>query len=139
MGENGGICIRRTYRCNKSVQRLCAEPDNNRTDKYHQRPVIPGYPAWFKRQLENYYIPEEKSIYYRGVVISSNRYKYMSIRQLQDIADELREESKRDPSRDVEYYKAYKALEDKIRERDRKRPRCIPTRFEHSLDLMEEF
>jgi hypothetical protein len=63
----------------------------------------------------------------------------MSIRQLQDITDELREEAKRDPSRDAEYHIAYKALEDKIRERDKNRPRCIPTRFEHSLDLMEEF
>lgn len=51
----------------------------------------------------------------------------------------LREEAKRDPARDAEYHVAYKALEDKIRERDRKRPRCIPTRFEHDLDLMEEF
>lgn len=63
----------------------------------------------------------------------------MSIRQLQDITDELREEAKRDPARDAEYYVAYKALEDKIRERDRKRPKCIPARFEHSLDLFEEF
>ncbi len=63
----------------------------------------------------------------------------MSIRQLQDITDELREEAKRDPSHDAEYHIAYKALEDKIRERDKNRPRCIPTRFEHSLDLMEEF
>ena len=63
----------------------------------------------------------------------------MSIRQLQDITDELREEAKHDPARDAEYYVAYKALEDKVRERDKKRPRCIPTRFEHALDLMEEF
>ncbi|HEY9206791.1 MAG TPA: hypothetical protein VIO58_12825 [Candidatus Methanoperedens sp.] len=63
----------------------------------------------------------------------------MSIRQLQDIANELKEEAKLDPSRDAEYHVAYKALQDKIRERDRNRPKCIPTRFEHDLDLMEEF
>lgn len=34
---------------------------------------------------------------------------------------------------------AYKALEEKIRERDRKRQKCIPSRFEHELDMMEEF
>lgn len=63
----------------------------------------------------------------------------MSIRQLQDITDELKKEAKQDPSRDAEYHVAYKALEDKIRERDRRRPKCIPTRFEHDLDVMEEF
>ncbi len=76
---------------------------------------------------------------HRGVVINSDRYKYMSIRQLQDILEELKEETKRDPARDAEYQVVYKALEDKIRERDRKRPKCIPSRFEHDLDLMEEF
>ncbi|VVB96760.1 Uncharacterised protein [uncultured archaeon] len=63
----------------------------------------------------------------------------MSIRQLQDITDELKEEAKRNPSCDAEYHVAYKTLQDKIRERDRNRPKCIPTRFEHELDLMEEF
>ncbi len=63
----------------------------------------------------------------------------MSIKQLQDITDELREEAKSDPSCDAEYRIAYKALADKIRERDRRRPKCIPSRFEHSLDVMEEF
>ena len=63
----------------------------------------------------------------------------MSIRQLQDITDELKEEAKSNPDCDAEYHIAYKALQDKIRERDRSRPKCIPTRFEHDLDLMEEF
>ncbi len=63
----------------------------------------------------------------------------MSIKQLQDIADELKEEAKRNPARDKEYHVAYKALQDKIRERDRKRPKCIPWRFEHELDIAEEF
>jgi len=63
----------------------------------------------------------------------------MSIRQLQDLSNDLKEEAKSNPSRDPEYHIVYKALEDKIRERDRNRPKCIPTRFEHDLDLMEEF
>ncbi len=63
----------------------------------------------------------------------------MSIRQLQDIADEMREEAKRNPECDAEYHRVYKALQDKIRERDRKRPKCIPWRFEHELDVSEEF
>jgi len=71
--------------------------------------------------------------------MNSDRYKYMSIRQLQDLANQLKEEAERNPSRDAEYHVVYKALEDKIRERDRKRSKCIPTRFEHDLDLMEEF
>lgn len=70
---------------------------------------------------------------------STDRYKYMSIRQLQDLSNDLKEEAKSDPSSDAEYHIVYKALEDKIRERDRNRPKCIPTRFEHDLDLMEEF
>ena len=69
----------------------------------------------------------------------ADRYKYMSIRQLQDIVDELKEQAKHDQERDAEYHVVYKALQDKIRERDRNRPKCIPTRFEHDLDLMEEF
>lgn len=69
----------------------------------------------------------------------TDRYKYMSIRQLQELSNDLKEEAKSDPSRDPEYHIVYKALEDKIRERDRNRPKCIPTRFEHDLDLMEEF
>ena len=63
----------------------------------------------------------------------------MSIIQLQEITQELKTEAGRDPEHVAEYQRAYKALEDKIRERDRKRPKCIPTRFEHELDLMEEF
>jgi hypothetical protein len=63
----------------------------------------------------------------------------MSIKQIQDIVDELKEEAKWRHESDAEYYVAYKALQDKIRERDRIRPKCIPTRFEHDLDLMEEF
>ena len=74
-----------------------------------------------------------------GNVVNSDRYKYMSIRQLQDLSDELKEEAKHDPSRDTEYHVVYKALQDKIRERDKSRPKCIPSRFEHDLDLMEEF
>jgi len=70
---------------------------------------------------------------------SAYRYKYMSIQQLQHLSNDLKEEAKSDPSRDAEYHIVYKALEDKIRERDRNRPKCIPTRFEHDLDLMEEF
>lgn len=70
---------------------------------------------------------------------SDTRYKYMSIRQLQSLSNDLKEEAKRDPSLDKEYHIVYKALEDKIRERDRNRPKCIPSRFEHDLDLMEEF
>ncbi len=70
---------------------------------------------------------------------AESRYKYMSIRQLQDLSNYLKEESKNDPSLDKEYHVVYKALEDKIRERDKNRPKCIPTRFEHDLDLMEEF
>ncbi len=75
-----------------------------------------------------------------GNVINPNadRYKYMSIRQLQDITAELKEEAKRDPARDAEYHVAYKALQDKIRERDRRRPKCVPWRFEHDLDIAEE-
>lgn len=69
----------------------------------------------------------------------TERYKYMSIRQLQDLSNYLKEEAKSDPSSDVEYHIVYKALEDKIRERDRNRPKCIPSRFEHDLDLLEEF
>ena len=78
---------------------------------------------------------------YRGIIITpdADRYKYMSITQLQDLTRELKEEAKRDPRQDAEYQMVYKVLQDKIRERDRKRPRCIPTRFEHELDLMEEF
>ena len=63
----------------------------------------------------------------------------MSIRQLQNIVNELKESAKNDPACDAEYHMAYKILEDKIRERDKNRPKCIPTRFEHDLDLMEEF
>ncbi|VVB95561.1 Uncharacterised protein [uncultured archaeon] len=70
---------------------------------------------------------------------SADRYKYMSIRQLEAITSELKEEAKRDPARDKEYHVAYKALQDKIRERDRNRPKCIPWRFEHDLDVAEEF
>lgn len=69
----------------------------------------------------------------------AHRYKYMSIRQLQDLSKELKEEAKLDPSFDAEYHIVYKTLEDKIRERDRNRPKCIPSRFEHDLDVMEEF
>ncbi len=77
----------------------------------------------------------------RGIIINSgaDRYKYMSIKQLQDITQELKEEAKQNPARDAEYHVAYKALQDKIRERDRKRPKCIPWRFEHELDVAEEF
>ncbi len=60
----------------------------------------------------------------------------MSIAQLEDLTQELKNEAKEYPERDQEYHKV---LENKIRERERKRPRCIPTRFEHELDLMEEF
>lgn len=76
-----------------------------------------------------------------GIIINSgaDRYKYMSIRQLEDITSELKEEAKRDPLRDAEYHMAYKALQDKIRERDRRRPKCVPWRFEHELDMAEEF
>ncbi len=63
----------------------------------------------------------------------------MSIRQLQNIVNELKESAKSDPGCDAEYHVAYKALEDKIRDRDKNRPKCIPSRFEHDLDLMEEF
>jgi len=63
----------------------------------------------------------------------------MSITQLQDITRDLKEEVNVDPGRDQEYQEACKALEKKIQEREGKRPRCIPTRFEHELDLMEEF
>ncbi len=77
----------------------------------------------------------------RGITINSgaDRYKYMSIKQLQDITQELKAEAKQNPASDKEYYVAYKALQDKIRERDRKRPKCIPWRFEHELDVAEEF
>lgn len=80
-------------------------------------------------------------MYIGGIIINSNanRYKYMSIKQLQDITAELKEDAKRDPARDAEYHVAYKALQDKIMERDRKRPKCIPWRFEHELDVGEEF
>jgi hypothetical protein len=71
--------------------------------------------------------------------MDADRYKYMSIRQIEDIVAELKEEMKRDPARDKEYRIAYKALEDKIMERDRRRPKCIPSRFEHDLDIGEEF
>ena len=63
----------------------------------------------------------------------------MSITQLEDLTQELKNEAKEDPERDQEYQEACKALEKKIRDREGKRPRCIPTRFEHELDLMEEF
>jgi hypothetical protein len=71
--------------------------------------------------------------------MDADRYKYMSIRQIEGIVAELKDEVKRDPERDKEYHVAYKALEDKIRERDRRRPKCIPSRFEHDLDIWEEF
>ncbi|MBE0521968.1 MAG: hypothetical protein IBX39_06860 [Candidatus Methanoperedenaceae archaeon] len=67
------------------------------------------------------------------------RYEKMSIRQLRHITNELKDHAKEDPALDAEYHIAYKVLQDKIRERDRNRPQCIPTRFEHNLDLMEEF
>ncbi len=63
----------------------------------------------------------------------------MSIRQLQDITEELKAEAKRNPESEAEYLIAHKALQDKIRERDRQRPKCIPWRFEHELDVGEEF
>lgn len=63
----------------------------------------------------------------------------MSITQLQDLTRDLKEEVNVDPERDREYQEACKALEKKIREREGKRPRCIPARFEHELDMMEEF
>ncbi len=63
----------------------------------------------------------------------------MSIKQLQDLTKELKEEAKNDPAQQEEYHDASKVLEDKLREQESKRPRCIPTRFEHDLDLMEEF
>jgi hypothetical protein len=80
-------------------------------------------------------------MYIGGIIINSaaDRYKYMSIRQLEDITSELKEEAKRDPACDAEYHRAYKALQDKIRERDRNRPKCVPWRFEHELDVGEEF
>ncbi len=76
-----------------------------------------------------------------GIIINptADRYKYMSIRQLQDITAELKDEAKHDPAQDAEYHVAYKALQDKIRERDRNRQKCIPWRFEHDLDVGEEF
>jgi len=67
------------------------------------------------------------------------RYEYMSIRQLEELTAELKEEAKHNPEKEAEYLKAYKALEEKIRERDRKRPRCVPWRFEHAIDVIEEF
>lgn len=63
----------------------------------------------------------------------------MSIKQLQDLSKELKEEAKNDTRQQAEYNEVSKVLEDKLREQERKRPRCIPTRFEHDLDLMEEF
>ena len=83
----------------------------------------------------------QRKKYHRGIDIKSDadRYKYKSITQLQDLTRELKDEAKRDPERDREYHVAYKALEEKIRERDSKRPKCIPARFEHELDMMEEF
>jgi len=69
----------------------------------------------------------------------SERYKKMSIRELRYLTDELKEASKEDPSLDAEYHVAYKVLQEKIIERDKNRPKCIPTRFEHNLDMMEEF
>ncbi|MDW7727381.1 MAG: hypothetical protein SCH70_09810 [Candidatus Methanoperedens sp.] len=69
----------------------------------------------------------------------AQRYEKMSIRQLRHITNELKDQAKEDPALDAEYHIAYKVLQDKIRERDRNRPQCIPTRFEHNLDLMEEF
>ena len=71
--------------------------------------------------------------------MDADRYKYMSIKQVEDIVSELKDEMKRDPAREKEFLVAYKALEDKIRERDRNRPKCIPSRFEHDLDIGEEF
>ncbi len=71
--------------------------------------------------------------------ITQQRYKYMSIRQLEDLVSELREECKRSPERGGELQQAYKALQDKIRERDKRRPRCVPWMFEHSIDVAEEF
>ena len=67
------------------------------------------------------------------------KYKYMSIRQLEELTAELKEEAKLNPELEAEYQMAYKALKDKIKERNRKRPKCIPWRFEHSLDVIEEF
>ena len=63
----------------------------------------------------------------------------MSIRQLRHITEELKEQGKEDPSIDAEYHIAYKVLQEKVMKRDQNRPQCIPTRFEHNLDLMEEF
>lgn len=77
----------------------------------------------------------------RGIFIKpyADRFKYMSIAQLEDLTQDLKKEAKEYPERDQEYHEACKALEKKMREREGKRPRCIPTRFEHELDLMEEF
>ena len=69
----------------------------------------------------------------------SERYKKMAIRELRHITDELKEQGKDDASIDAEYYIAYKVLQEKVIKRDKNRPKCIPTRFEHNLDLMEEF
>jgi hypothetical protein len=63
----------------------------------------------------------------------------MSVTQLQDLTRELKEEAKFNKDLDEEYHEANKALEDKIRESVRRRPKCIPSRFEHDLDIMEEF
>jgi len=63
----------------------------------------------------------------------------MSIAQLQDLSRDLKEEVNVYPEREQEYQDVCKALEKKEQEKDRKRPRCIPTRFEHELDMMEEF
>ena len=63
----------------------------------------------------------------------------MSILKLQAVVDELREEAKQNPEHDAEYHMAYKALQDKIRERDKYRVKCIPSRLEHQLDVKEEF
>ncbi len=87
-----------------------------------------------------FYIIVEKK-YYRGIIITPDvkRYRYMSIKQLQDLTKELKEGAKNDPGQQAEYHDAYRVLQDKLREQERKRPRCIPTRFEHDLDIMEEF
>ncbi len=69
----------------------------------------------------------------------ADRYKYLSIRQLQDLSNDLKKEAEHDPLRDAEYHLVCKALEDKIRERDRNRPECTLSRFEHGIDVMEEF
>lgn len=60
----------------------------------------------------------------------------MGIKQLEEVLRELKKEK---TVNEFELHTASRVLEKKRKDEKRKRPECIPTRFEHMMDVGEEF